>query len=534
MKVGVKGASWQPAQPITVAATATIAEPPRGKNPLQDSYIQLDHAEQLRLQGKLDRAQKICETLLREHPDYVAALHTLGLVYADKRNPQQALNCLVRAVMLNPRSWSTLTILSGVYLELDAPDMAAQTLEQARAIKPNDVNVLVTLGEIYRKEREYEFAKDAYTRALEIEPDHVEAAAGLGWAYSYLGDDVDAAAKFEAIVRRTSPPVEIFMALASLPSSLVTIDLLAEIEKFARNAGRSDADFENAVAFIRAGALDRAGDYKEAWEQAVSANRKVHLEMTEELRDLSERQRTTMAALRRTSVTNAPNSRDGKQPISLFILGPSRSGKTTMERLVATLDGVKRGYENPSVDIAIRRAFQTAGLLTNNYFEVLPPELYPLCRDIYTEELARRAGSAKVFTNTHPARIYDAALMATVFPDVRFLFMKRDLDDTVLRIFQRRYREGNPYAYDLKTAHAFVRWYHEMMDLMAAKLPDKVRIIRYEDMVADPTGALQVAADLCGLAMHGSPLPSIGDDRSSAEPYRQFMSVLLTEGEALR
>ncbi len=517
-------ASWKSPQPINV--TATLSEPPpRGANPLQDGYIRLEYAEQLRQQGKLDRAQKTCETLLREHPDYVAALHTLGLVYADKKNYQLALNHLVRAVMLNPRSWPTLTILSGIYLELDAPEMAALTLEQARAIKPQDVNVLVTLGEIYRAEREYELAKEAYTRALEIEPGFGEAAAGLGWICSYLGEDAEAAARFEGLLKSTSRPTDILVALASLPASLVTIDLLAEIEKFERSSGdKKNAESESLMAFVRVSAFDGAGQHRESWEQALSANRKIHSEMKNDLRDLAERNRVTMGALRNANLSAAVRA-DGNVPISLFILGPSRSGKTSMERLIASLDGVKRGYENPSADIAVRRAFQTAGLLTNNFFEILPPDLYPLCRDLYVDELKRRAGAAKVFSNTHPARIHDAALIASVFPNVRFIFMKRDLDDTVLRIFQRRYREGNPYAYDLKTAREFVVWYHEMIDLMAEKLPDHVRIIRYEDMVVDPAGALRVAAELCGLPMHDRPLPRIGDDRGCAKPYLQFMAA---------
>src|SRR5260370_27062902 len=84
-------------------------------DPLRDTYAQLEQAEQLRLQGMLDRAQAICESLMRRHPDYFGVLHTLGLVHVDKRNYQRALDCLIRAVMLNPRSWTTLTALGGVY-----------------------------------------------------------------------------------------------------------------------------------------------------------------------------------------------------------------------------------------------------------------------------------------------------------------------------------------------------------------------------------------------------------------------------------
>jgi hypothetical protein len=245
--------------------------------------------------------------------------------------------------------------------------------------------------------------------------------------------------------------------------------------------------------------------------------------LSDNYRDIVQRQQAMLALLRANRPTPPPPDR--RQPVSLFILGASRSGKTTMERLMATFDGVKLGYENPIVENAIRRAFQGAGLLTNGFFEMLPPQLYPQCREIYLEELARRAGPARVFTNTHPARISDAPLIVSVFPNVRLLFVKRDIEDTVLRMYFRRYTEGNAYAYELSAAREHVVWYHQMMDLMAAKLPDIVRTIRYEDMVANPSAALRVAAELCELPMPSEPPPAIGDDRGCAEPYREFMTA---------
>jgi hypothetical protein len=245
--------------------------------------------------------------------------------------------------------------------------------------------------------------------------------------------------------------------------------------------------------------------------------------LTDNHRDIVERQRTILALLQGNPLTPAPA--DTQRPISLFILGPSRSGKTTMERLMTAFEGVKPGYENPIVENAIRRTFQGAGLLTRGFFEMLPPQLYPQCREIYLEELGRRAGSARVFTNTHPARISDAPLIASVFPNVRLLFIKRDLEDTVLRIYFSRYTAGNAYAYDLAAAREHVLWYHQMIDLMAAKLPGLVRIVRYEDMIADPSSALRVAAELCGLPMPNKLPGPLGDDRGCAEPYRQFMAA---------
>ena len=506
----------------------TNTRQPAPSNPLQDSFIRLEEAEQLRQQRKLDRAQRICKSLVRQYPDYMGALHTLGLVWIDKKNYQQAFNCLARAAMLNPRSWTTLTALSAVYLALDAPEMAAQVLEQAKRLKPNDANVLTTLGEIYRQEREYELAKDAYRQALDLEEHLVPAAIGLGWSCSHLGQDAEAAAVFESFVKRGILSLDVLHALTNLPASLVGIDVLAALDKVVCDPSQDRAQFENAAAFVRAAALDTAGRHAQAWEHLVPANRTVFLTMRREQQERREWEQTSLAQLQRLSIQpRASGARDREQTISLFILGPSRSGKTTMEQLVATLAGVKRGYENPIVENTVRRAFQSAALLTSTLFENLPPQLESSCREIYCEELERRAGSAKVFTNTHPGRIHEAARMVAALPDVRFICVKRNLEDVVLRIYMRRYKQGNPHAYDLKSTRDYVVWYYQMVDLLAEKLPDHVRVIHYEEIIADPAAALRVATELCGLPPPAGPLPTLGDDRGCAAPYGQLIAAAL-------
>ena len=142
------------------------------------------------------------------------------------------------------------------------------------------------------------------------------------------------------------------------------------------------------------------------------------------------------------------------------------------------------------METAVRRTFQAAGLLTHRMFAELPSRLDSECREIYLEELARRAGSAAVFTNTHPARLHDAARVAAAIPNVRFILIKRNLEDNILRIYMQKYTVGHADSYDLKAIREGLAWYHEMIDLLAAKLPDIARVITYEDMVADPPAAI--------------------------------------------
>jgi tetratricopeptide (TPR) repeat protein len=495
---------------------------------LQESFIRLQQAEQLRQRASFDEARSICESLLQRHPDYAGALHTLGLIAGDREDYQQALNYLVRAAMLNPRNWMTLAALSGVYLQLGAVEMAKQTIEQTRLIEPKQVGVLLLQGDIFRQDREYEFARDAYRQALAIDPSLVTAAMGLGWCLAELGEYRQAAEISESLIEHGTPAVEPLRALASFPAAAVRIDLLPPLDKVQRQQHESVPQFERAIGFIRATGLDRAGRHALAWDQAAEANRKAFGPMQASLEVLAERRRASLAALRQHRRRSAfSGGGDDGQPISLFILGPSRAGKSTMEKLVSKLPGVKRGYENPIVENAVRRTFQVSALPPDGAFGRLPAPAYPLCRTLYREELARRLAGETVFTNTNSGCVFDAGHIASVFENVRFIFMKRNAQDNLFQIFMREYQGGNPYGYNLKAAREHVLWHHQMADLMAEKLPDIVRVIHYEDMIAGPAACLRAAAELCGLTMPHHLPPTVAGDPDCSAPYRQLMMTEL-------
>ncbi len=494
-------------------------------NPLREAREQLEHAEALRRQGKFERAESICNTLLRKYPDYFGALHTLGLVHADRGNYRRAVAPLVEAVMLNPRSWITYTALAGVYLRLDAREMAAQALEQARAIKPNEASILVTLGEVYREEREYELARVVLEQAVAVEPDLEAAIVGLASVYVTLGDHGKAVDTLNTLFTRRPPSLGALISLLSLPKQFIERDVLQDLAKLGPAEGLNEGENKTILAFVKAAALDKAGRHGEAWEQALAANGLVLPSIKDQLTEQIREREVRLAWLKQLSPANAGIS-DEKLPVSLFILGSSRSGKTTLEQLVSHLEGVKCGHENPSVENAISRTFQEAGLLTTHWLGYLPPQFYPGVRELYIDELTRRGAiSAKVVTNTHPVYITNAAHIAAIIPNARLLLVKRNTDDLTLRIFMKQYERGNPYAYDLNTIRAHIEWYNQMIDLLAQKFPKISRVIHYEDMVADPLATLRIAAELCGVPVSSETLPPIGDDRDCAKPYRQFLTA---------
>lgn len=485
----------------------------------------LQKAETMRQAGKLRDARRICEAILKRYPDYVGALHTLGLVLADMKDHRRALNQLLQATMLNPEDHTVLTALSGVYLRLGHGAAALRALEQAKELKPDDANILATFGEICREQQEFDAGAQAFEEALSHAPDLHAARFGFGNCLSHMGDASAAADAFETLIADGRINANTVYALAQLPPGVIRSDLFALCGKLERKAAADAVEERSLIALTRAAALHHADRHEEAFAQLVAGNRPLATSMATANathRKVEERFLEATGKVQMQSV-----SAGGSGPISLFIMGPSRAGKTTLERLLASHGAVARGYENPIVENSVRRAFQTAAMPTRERIFELPPSLDGLFREIYMEEFARRAGQAQILTNTQPAHIFGALRLSAVLPGARFVFIRRPHLDTALRIFMRRYLTGNAYAYDLAHIFEHLEWSDRMIDAVAAKIPERSAVIDYPSMVADPAATRATIEALCGQDPGDEPAPGLSDDSGCGEPYRPMIEEAL-------
>ena len=490
------------------------------------AHAQLAKADKLRKAGNLPEAIKICESLIQKFPDYLGALHTLGLIHMSGRNYGAALSLLMRAAMLDPDDWTILTNLARLYLGLSAPELSARTLEQALAIKDDDADIHCTLGQIYDHQCEYERAAGCFEKALECDPNHKAAAYELGSSYVYMGRLEDAAPAFlqaHSIDRQFIAPIA---ALCQLPAGLVDLNLQSAIEAVQSSRGSDNEKLEFWVSFSKAAVFDKLKRHAEAWDHMVRANSIIFARHRQENQDrVQGRQIVLQRARNFTRKSDKQEPANAETPISLFILAPSRSGKTTLEMILGTLDGVKRGYENPIVERSTRKTSQHSGLVTLARPTELPEELNPLFLEYYDKELLARAGGFKVFTNTHPARISEIGRLIETIPNARFAFIKRNINDIALRIYMKHFLgNSNYYAYNIKSIFEEISWYQEIMDIWMKTFPERCVMLQYEDMVSDAGSALIPLAEQCGLALPSTGLPQPGDDRGCSVPYADFIA----------
>ncbi|WP_029075309.1 tetratricopeptide repeat-containing sulfotransferase family protein [Kaistia adipata] len=380
-----------------------------------------------------------------------------------------------------------------------------------------DVETLVLIGQLYLGSDNGHAALRIYERAQLLDPDNERVVYGLGRAHAQLHRFEAAARLFEGLLARGIRSGEILAQLADLPPEVVRIDLLAA---FAGMRGQND-EAQGLLDFGRAVVLDRAGRHAEAWAIIEKANAVLWPSKRTARQREETREAEALARLRSSSVRGGL---DAAGPCStLVILGASRAGKTTAETLAAELPGVERGYENSLIGDCWRLTLNRHALPDDGEADDLPEPLRQTFRDSYRAATERAGRPGTTFTTTNPGLIHRVAFLAETLPGARFVLVRRDVDDTVLRMLMKSYRSGNAYAYAVEAARAHVAWYLRMIEEVARIYPDISLVLSYEAMLAAPDKALDAIAALCGLPRHDGAIARLPDDRGCARPYSACM-----------
>ncbi len=514
--------------------------------------------------GRNETALDLISRALAVEPDYYEAHSNLGLVLAELSRLEEAVACHSKALAINssyaeahnnlgnvlqtlgrypeavasyqtalaidPASPETTTNLGTALKQLGRPHQAMACYRGALTMAPNSPETLVNLADVLQDLQQLDEAVSVYGKALDTSPNDVDTLGNLAGALNKLSRFDEAAecyAKAFATAPRGGITIMQLYSASQLPLEIAGCDLASLVDQARPGPGDEDEDFESWRGFARASMLHRAGRYDEAWQNLAKANRWPAAQWTQQAARQAESHDGLLNEARAGLFPAPPLTSlvGGERPLVLFILGPSRSGKTALERLVCTTDDARPSHERAVLHEAMRQTCHQAEQSMPTSLKNLPAALTAPFRDIWRQQLAALTGPAQLLTNTNPGYISEVLYASAILPGLRFAFIKRNVDDVTLRIFMKRYRRNNPHAYDVKTIAAYVAWYNDMIDALAERLPDVSAVIRYEDMICEPAEALGSVARLCGAKLPSGPLPQLGDDRGCAVPYARNLNV---------
>jgi protein O-GlcNAc transferase len=140
----------------------------------------LKRASALQQAGNAREAAAIYEWILARYPQHFDALHNLGILKAQGRRYEDALDLIRAALKINPRSAEANLNLGNALAESGQAEEALASYDKALAIKPRFAEALYGYGNALQKLKRHEEALASYDRALAILPDRAEVLANRG------------------------------------------------------------------------------------------------------------------------------------------------------------------------------------------------------------------------------------------------------------------------------------------------------------------------------------------------------------------
>ncbi|HEY2679088.1 MAG TPA: tetratricopeptide repeat protein [Steroidobacteraceae bacterium] len=160
----------------------------------------LQQGRALHRQGLLVQAQAIYEEILRSEPRHFDALHSLGVIAAQSKNPRQAADLFAKAIASNVQSAVAHHNLGLALTELGQRHAALASYDKALTIKPDFVQALFNRGNLLYRLGQAHAALASYDAVIAAKADHAEAHSNRGVALSYLGQWEAALASFDRAI----------------------------------------------------------------------------------------------------------------------------------------------------------------------------------------------------------------------------------------------------------------------------------------------------------------------------------------------
>lgn len=130
--------------------------------------------------GRLAEADRIYRQVLVANPNHPDALHLLGLIHAQRGQPQLAAELISRAIKARPNVAQFHCRLAEVLRALRRYDEALASFRRAIELGDNDPTIHNSFGAALADARQFDLAMAEFRRAADLQPDNADAHSNLG------------------------------------------------------------------------------------------------------------------------------------------------------------------------------------------------------------------------------------------------------------------------------------------------------------------------------------------------------------------
>ena len=381
--------------------------------------------------------------------------HAMAL--AALRRPKEALRVAEKAIATGAPAVMRVQLAAAMSAEGDVEAALAAT-DAALARDPGNTDMLTLRGQLLQSGGDFDGARDVLMQAITSGADAAEAIRSyVSGGKLVAGDPI-------------LPVLEARAGDLSLPIAS-----------------------RRTLAFAMAKALEDLGRHDEVFAHLHRANRLMKSEFPYRFENERSHVQAVLDAYRVLKGRDLEGIAPQDAPI--FVTGMARSGTTLVETILSAHSEVTAGGELPYLSKAMARVIDMANLVPDRIGDAMAR-----AGQDYIAAARRRTGTDGIFTDKAISTYARIGLAAMALPNARFIVLKRDPRDVGLSIYRNMFTPGTHlYASDLGDIGRFIRQHDAFVEFWGNEMPDKVHVVEYEALTADPEPVIRDLVTAAGL-----------------------------------
>jgi len=381
-----------------------------------------------------------------------------AMVLAALRRPADAARMAEKAIAAGAPANMRVRLGAAMSAEGDVEAALAAT-DAALSRDPGNTDMLTLRGQLLQSGGDFEGARDVLMQAITSGPDAAEAIRSYVGGGKLAADDP------------VLPVLEARVGDLSLPTAS-----------------------RRTLAFAMAKALEDLGRYEDVFDHLHRANRLMKSEFPYRFENERSHVQAVLEAYRALKGRDLEGTAPQDAPV--FVTGMARSGTTLVETILSAHSRVTAGGELPYLSKAMARVIDMANLVPNRIGDAMAR-----AGQDYIAAARRRTGADGIFTDKAISTYARMGLSAMALPNARFVVLKRDPRDVGLSIYRNMFTPGaHLYATDLADIGRFIRQHDAFVEFWGNEMPDKVHVVDYEALTADPEPVIRDLVAASGLA----------------------------------
>ena len=320
-----------------------------------------------------------------------------------------------------------------------------------------------------------------------MKPDYAEAHNNLGNTLKELGRLDEARASYTQAIALKPDYVDGARNLVKLPVGQLDSDTLNLCEKAFDILNDSPED-QIKNFFFQGNLLKHRGFIEQSFNVFCKAN-KLKLEVSKDGMIVAANKNSD-SLMRIDKWMPSPPELAEKKLAKLFIVGPSKSGKSSVEHILSGSSYVKTLCE----------VIQHNELIKDNDCGKDSSEI--LFENLFFQSEGKLFNQGyKVVTSTNPESIFYSDYLMDMLPNAYFIIVKRDIQDVSPEMFTSEYKSGNLYSYDVNEISKYLDVYNRVCDTVALRVPDRCLTISFENIIQAPEDVVDQISKLVGSSL---------------------------------